>query len=270
MERADYDAFTSELLARVSGHPEAVGLVALGSMAARDYLPDAGSDHDFFVVVRDGHQEPLRASLEWLPRAAQVVLQFRETAHGLKVLYADGHLLEFAVFSPDELALAKVNRYRVLLDRADVERRLAEVAARTAADLDTGRPDDAWLIGQFLTELVVALGRHGRGELLSATQRLQTAAGHLARLLARHATAPEKSLLDGLDPLRRFERVFPGLGTELNEALQGPLPHAVERLLALASRELPNMPARAVSAVRGVASRGVAGAVAPPPAHPAR
>src|SRR4051812_48367660 len=98
-------------------------------MADRDYAPDDWSDHGFFVISSAGEQERLRGDLSWLPRHDGVALAFRETEHGLNVIYDDGHLLEFAVFDLDELGLAGINRYRVLLDRGGVEERVREVAA---------------------------------------------------------------------------------------------------------------------------------------------
>ena len=47
-----YAAFTEALRARLEADPRVVGLVALGSMARRDYEPDRWSDHDFFVITR--------------------------------------------------------------------------------------------------------------------------------------------------------------------------------------------------------------------------
>jgi hypothetical protein len=41
---------------------------------------------------------------------------YRETEHGLKVLYRGGHLLEFTVFSENELQMARLNRYRILAE----------------------------------------------------------------------------------------------------------------------------------------------------------
>ena len=132
MDPQAYDAFTAALREALARRPDVLGLVALGSMAGRDYQPDEFSDHDFFVVVEPASAEPMRQDLSWLPRADAVLLSFRETAHGLKVIYDDGHLLELAVFTPQELALARVNRYRVLLDRADVTTRMEAVAQDTA------------------------------------------------------------------------------------------------------------------------------------------
>src|SRR4029079_1817965 len=99
----------------------AIGLVAVGSMDHRDYAPDEWSDHDFFVLAQPRQQEATRNGLSWLPRRERVALRFRETEHGVSVIYDDGHLLEFAVFDLEELGLASVNRYRILAARAGLE-----------------------------------------------------------------------------------------------------------------------------------------------------
>jgi predicted nucleotidyltransferase len=253
METGEYQRFTEELRRRLEADGRVVGLVALGSMARRDYAPDAFSDHDFFVVTRPGAQEHFRQQTGWVPEAEGLVLWMRETAHGVKALLESGHLLEFAVFSAEELHLARVNRYRVLLDRGGVEERLAEVARHTAQQ---GAPDDGWLMGQFLSQLLIGTGRHARGERLSGHSRVkEDALRHLVRLLARHARSEHAALLDELDPVRRFERVFPRLGQALNEALAQETPQAALRLLDLAERELKEplaagFPTRAFSAVR--------------------
>ena len=253
METAEYQRFTEELRRRLEADERVVGLVALGSMAGRDYAPDAFSDHDFFVVTRPGEQEHFRRETGWVPAAGRLVLWMRETAHGVKALFESGHLLEFAIFSPEELHLARVNRYRVLLDRGGVEETLAEVARHTAQQ---GSPDDGWLLGQFLTQLVIGAGRHARGEGLSGHSRAkEDALRHLVRLLARHVRSEHAALLDDLDAVRRFERVFPKLGQELNAALAQETPQAALRMLDIAERELKErlgtaFPTGAFTAVR--------------------
>jgi hypothetical protein len=250
MTPEDFEAFTGELRARLGEDHRVLGLVALGSMARRDYEPDRFSDHDFFVVTRPGAQEALRGDQSWLPRRDDIVFFYRETPHGVKAIYGDGHLVEFAVFDLAELPAARVNRYRVLLDRADVETRLASVARATASGSED-RADDTWLLGQFLTGLLVAAGRFARGEHLSA--RCLVAGGAvrpLLLLLARHVPSSRRGLLDGLDPFRRFELAYPTLGEELDAVLSREAPAAVLELLALSRRELalrmPEFPSRAV------------------------
>jgi predicted nucleotidyltransferase len=197
----EYRAFTRELTERLREDGRAIGLVAVGSMADRDYAPDEWSDHDFFVITPPGGQEELRNDLSWLPSRDLVALSFRETEHGVNVIYDDGHLLEFAVFDLEEIALAGVNRYRVLLDRGGIEERVDHVAANP-------RPprDDLFLFGKTITAALVATGRGRRGETLSAAFLLTWATTFLNRLLIGALPTANASILDVLErelrPLR--------------------------------------------------------------------
>lgn len=250
MDAVAYAAFTDALARRLAGDERVLGLVALGSMSGQGVPPDAFSDHDFFVVTRPGEQEPFRTGLGWLPGAERAVLVHRETEHGLKVVLDDGHLLEFAVFDLGELLVARANRYAVLLDRGGVAERMAEVARKPVE-----APEDRWLAGQLLGNLLVAGGRAARGEVLSARLFVGAhAMRSLLALLSRHIPSDEAARLDDLDPFRRFERAYPRLGAELIAALALPPLRAALAFLDLASRELgprvPGWPAAAAAAVR--------------------
>lgn len=254
MDLQAYRTFTHALRKNLEADPRVLGLIAVGSMAERETQPDAWSDHDFLVVVSPGVQEELRNDLVWLPDHERVVYRFRETAHGVKLLYEQGHMLEFAVFDPEELHLGRFNRYRVLLDRSDLARRMEQIVGATREAVRAEDRDDAYLAGQVVTLVFVAYGRWIRGERLSARAFLGQAVTHLVRLFARHVPADAPDILDNLDPLRRFELGYPALGAALNGVLDQPLPAAAAGLLALARQELagrmPQFPEAAVEAVR--------------------
>jgi hypothetical protein len=257
VERDDYDAFTAELQRSLTDDPRVVGLVALGSMAAQDYQPDRWSDHDFYVIVPAEAAEAFRTDLRWLPRRERVVLALRETPHGLKVLYDDAHLLEFAVFSPEELAASTAGRSRVLIDRGGVAETIDRISTRVrprATEVDL-----RFEVAMFATNVLVGMGRYHRGERLSGRAHVEAwAVGHLLRALS---TLPSErvDVLDGLDARRRFEVAHPALGAELDDALAQPLPEPSRRLLALADRELgaslPDDARRTLAVVRAAVAR---------------
>ena len=188
MLRDEYNGFSERLRERVAADGRALGLVAVGSMAAVDYQPDQWSDHDFFVVTAPGIQEELRTDMSWLPDADRIVFWHRETDHGLQVFYDDGHLLEFAVFDLEELELAGVNRYRVLLDRGGVEARMAAVRTQTHA---RPRHDDTHQFGKFLACVQVGAGRARRGEELSAAI-LDLCIEHGGSITGEHGVGADK------------------------------------------------------------------------------
>ncbi|HEY4492929.1 MAG TPA: hypothetical protein VI958_13080, partial [Acidobacteriota bacterium] len=204
MKLEDYRAFTETLTQILQADLRVLGLIAVGSMAEQDYKPDEWSDHDFFVVVESGLQNFFRTNLEWLPESDRIAFSYQETEHGSKVLYSDGHLLEFAVFDLKELHLAKVNRYRILIDRGPVRDHLAQILADTTHWAQSLQADDRFLFGQFLTNLLVAAGRFRRGERLSALSFLYgSATRHLALLICKYVPALDAKVLDNIDPLRR-------------------------------------------------------------------
>lgn len=226
---ANYHAFTEQLAATVTADSRVLGLVALGSMAEQGgRKPDQFSDHDFFMIAPDA--EALRTTTAWLPQPERIALWFRETPHGCKAVYDDGHLVEYAVFTPDELQLARVNDYRVLLDRERIEERMAAIAARVNA-----QPDRPWLEGMFLSHVLVASQRARRGELASARWMLAHAMRFLVQLLGGGP--------DNLDPLRRFDH------HDLEQAMRLGPASAAKAFLELYARECGGE-ARAIAAVR--------------------
>ncbi len=220
MNRQDFDNFTKQLTENIKKYHSVKGLVAVGSMSAVDYQPDNWSDHDFYLVTEGGHQDYFRKNLQWLPMSGEISFFFQETDHGVKVVYKSGHLLEFAVFDLDELFLARVNRYRVLLDRCDIVGRMGKIREMTERSCNGSVPDNRFLAGQFLTNLLVGVGRFRRGEKISANFFIkQSALENLLKLVIKNISADNKDLLDNINHRRRFEFVYPQLGEEMNELL---------------------------------------------------
>ena len=248
--------FTASLLKRLDPDPDVLGLVLLGSSSGEPPAPDAFSDHDLFVVTRPGAQERFRNDLAWLPNAADLVLWFRETAHGVRALDSSGHLVEFAAFDLDELSLARVNRYSVPLDKADVRARMERVRQETATRT-ASPPDPRWLAGQFLTELVVGAGRYGRGERLSGHFRVRVqAVQHLLGLARMRASPEQRQRLDDLDVSRRVEVAMPDLARAIDAALLQPVPACARALLAVGQSMVPDLiPPGAPQAVERVLAR---------------
>ena len=247
------DAFrqwTARLQANLDGDSRVIGLVLLGSSAEVSRIPDAWSDHDFFVVTVDGVQENFRTDLSWLPDAEQIVLHPRETAHGLKVLFANGHLIEFAIFDLKELRLARVNDYRVLLEKTDgwMHGALAEVVA----DSTPGPLGRDGAIDLMLSLFVVGAGRVARREVLSAQRLINEFALSELLLLIAHEIPATVPLQDNLDPFRRVEICYPAIAAELQQALLLEPIASAEAMLKIAATHLSNLPKPAVDVVQRV------------------
>jgi hypothetical protein len=249
--RKKFTQYTTELTDRCRTTPSVIGLVLVGSVADTARV-DEWSDHDFFVITEPGAQEALRQDLSWLPSFDDIAFSFRETAHGLKVVYRSGGVLEFAIFDVEELRICAVNHNLLAFGTPDVAQALTTAANRTA-DIPLG--DSLRDFRLFLSLLVIGVGRARRGELLTAGEGIRSyALGALLKVFAREL--PADSRQDRLDPFRRFEFVQPELGGKIAQALQLPPEHVALSLLSIAEENLPkvwaNYPNQDVLAVRKI------------------
>lgn len=226
----DYQA---QLLDLVRMRPEVIGLIFVGSAAATERV-DQYSDQDFFLVVKEGTGEGFRQDLSWLPNSSDIALHPRETAHGLKVVYQNGDVLEFAVFEDSELELSAANDYKVVLDRADLTERMAKIAERSIP----GEVSRAQELELFLSLILIGVGRARRGEVLAAEQHIKGYALNHALRLIRLAKPVDASKKDSLNAYRRFEFDYPELGRELQDVMLRPTEESAKSLAALVLREI--------------------------------
>jgi hypothetical protein len=156
-------------LARVlSTRDDALALLALGSVGIETARLDAWSDLDFFVLVRDGAKGRYIANLDWLAAAHPVSWHFQNTVDGHKALMADGVFCEFAVFEIHELGRIPYAPGRVVWRRDELDEGLARPTQPLPAQSNAD-----WLIGEALSNLIVGLQRHARGEKLAAMRMIQ-------------------------------------------------------------------------------------------------
>jgi hypothetical protein len=206
-----FEALSQQILERVQDDDRVLGLVMVGSAAAAERR-DLWSDHDFFLITRPGEQETFRNYFWWIADDDDIAGTIRETEHGVQVFLKSGHLLEFAVFDPDEIFLARVNARSVLLDKSDIADRIERVAAQSSGLRPIGEA-----MGLFISHVLVGVGRYRRGEVVAGRQRLTAIAVPqlIAALLQHKGLEPP----DAFDVTRRIESVLPEEAAAISEAL---------------------------------------------------
>jgi hypothetical protein len=220
-----------DLLAReLSQRDDALALLALGSVGAELQRLDAWSDLDFFVLVADGAKARYLHPLDWLAAAHPLAWHFQNTADGHKALMADGVFCEFAVFEIHELGRIPYAPGRFIWRRAEVDAALARaqwpLPARAAAD---------WLIGEALSNLIVGLQRHARGERLAAMRMIQVFALDRVLELLEHSQPEQSASSSARDPFnidRRIEQRSAQLAQTLPLMASG-YAHTIPAALAL-------------------------------------
>jgi hypothetical protein len=233
---ATFLKFSSDLKASLESKSDVLGLVLVGSTADTSRV-DEWSDHDFFVVTTNGAAEDYRQDLSWLPQYEDIVMRPRETDHGLKVVYSNGHVLEFAVFDNEELELASANAFEVTIDRSDIGVRMQAIADRSKP-----KPVDFEVEFEiFLGHLLIGVGRNRRGEHLIAGQFARSLCLNSLLGLIRDSKSPvpgSEHTEDSLNRYRRFEQQYPDLANELEEILQTSVDECFRGLLEFVLRVL--------------------------------
>ncbi len=198
-----------------SGH--ALALIGLGSVGRERERLDRYSDLDFFAIVEDGFKSGYIDDLSWLTGIAPVAYSFRNTKDGFKLLYADGVFCEFAVFELDELKTVAFSEGSVVWKRADVD----EAICRPVVPYPVQNTSTDFLLGEALTNLLVGLSRHHRGEALSASRFIQQYAVDRVLALAPAIEDERPGVRDPFVNERRFEERFPHVAAELSSFVQG-------------------------------------------------
>jgi hypothetical protein len=225
--------FQSQLVEKLEAIPDVLGLMFAGSSADLSRV-DEYSDQDFFLIVANGKAEEFRQNLAWLPSHDQITLAPRETDHGLKVLYRDGNLLEFAVFEIGELPThtAPVDN-RVVFDRGGVEEIIKRITHIENRAFDPSREYQL-----FLTLIQIGVGRVMRGEVIAGSQHIKSyALNHLLGLIRHYLPSPKTSE-DALNRYRRFEFDYQELGGKLAQLVEGESLACAKGLLVIA-QDLP-------------------------------
>lgn len=244
-----FDGFIDQLAQIAQFSKQVVGLVTFGS-TTEPRCRDEWSDHDFVWLTEPGHADAFRHDLSWLPHAPEIALSVTEHHGGVKVIYRNGHRLEFGVTDIETFSHWSGAPTKVIVGDESVYRASAVVAARQP----TGTPNAAREIRLMLTQIHSGVGRARRGEVLSGSHLVRgEAVDHLVRAAAERLPA-DTSRLDVFDPRRRFEFLYPQLGTRLEKTVRLSVEAAANEIVLIAEQELepgwPEFPHEGLAAVR--------------------
>ncbi len=189
------------LAEHVTSDERVQAVLGLGSAGLETSRFDDHSDIDFFLVVDDEETKGRYLThIQWLHGfGGRVAYSFVNDRNGRKALFEDGLFVEYAVFTPPELALLPVPGARVVLARPPFTLRATN--GPPAASIDTVE----FHVNEALTNLYVGLHRHLRGEDLTAMRFIQVYAVDRVLALVRLSPGSALDLPDPFEPTRRIE-----------------------------------------------------------------
>ena len=190
-----------DLARSVSADEQVQAVLGLGSAGVETGRFDDHSDIDFFLVVHDGAaKRRYLDDIRWLRGfGGDVAYSFVNDRNGRKALFEDGLFLEYAIFTPSELALLPIVGARVVWSRPSFA--LPAADPPPVPSIDTVE----FHVNEALTNLFVGLHRHLRGEDLTAMRFIQVYAVDRVLALVRLSPASALDQPDPFEPTRRIE-----------------------------------------------------------------
>ena len=194
-----------------------IGLVGFGSTVERSWV-DEWSDHDFGWLTVPGVQDRFRHDLSWLPAAERIALSVVENHGGVKVIYDDGHVLEFGIASLEDFTHWTGDQAAVIVDKGGVAEAVAALLARSAT---AGETDPVRAVKLLVTQILIGVGRARRGETLAAAEMIcSDGQGRLLSVIG--ARLPRDAFVfNTLEPLAPFRA---GLSRDRGPHRSGPPP----------------------------------------------
>lgn len=244
-----YEELLDDLATFARANPQIVGLVAFGSTADSERR-DEWSDHDFALITEPGAADTFRNDLSWLPHADDIALSVIEDQGGVKIIYTNGHRLEFGIADAEGFSTWAGSPARVIVGDESVHVATANVVARRPGGAVNAERE----IRLMLTQIHSGVSRVRRGEKLSGSQLVRgEAIDHFLRV-ATVRWAADATGLDALDPRRRFEQVFGNVGARLEAAIRLPVENAAREACDLAEECLapgwPGFPHAGLATIR--------------------
>ena len=194
---------------------EVLAFIGLGSMHDLSRL-DAYSDIDFFIIVKSQEDKvKYMENISWL-NVFPIIFSYIETKDGLKVIYEDGILLEFAVFTMVELKNITIPEGTIYYKKDNIKDSDLNTKIKSFHKYDL---DQA--ISNCLSNLYVGLLREHRGEHVAAFLMIQVyATSNFLKVLDKNQDDPfvvERRIEKRLDI--NFQALYPGI-THNKEAIK--------------------------------------------------
>ena len=131
--RARFEDYLARLTQVARDRDDVIGLVGMGSTAEL-WRVDEWSDHDFAWMVQTRRARTATGTTSsWLPDAERIALSVVEHHGGVKVIYDDGHVLEFGMATLDSLQHWFGYAVEVYVDKGGVADAVAGMVAKPAA-----------------------------------------------------------------------------------------------------------------------------------------
>jgi len=191
------------LASHLSADAQVQAILGLGSAGTETDRFDEHSDIDFFVILDDQPaKQRYLSDIGWLDGfGGNLTYSFVNDRNGRKALFDDGLFIEYAIFTPSELAEIRFSGARVIWSKPAFALPQQQ-NKRPATALETVD----FHLNEALTNLFVGLHRERRGEHLTAMRFIQVYAVDRVLSLIRLSPTTRWPMPDPFETTRRIEQ----------------------------------------------------------------
>lgn len=125
----------------------------------------------------EAHDKDLHKDIHWLADIQHIAYEFKRSPGHFRFLFSDGLFCDFTVLDENELDLSSLQNGEILWQKdacpAQLNAALSSSEVQGSHNSVIKHEESCWLLGEFLTNLLIGLRRYSKGDKLSAFYLIQ-------------------------------------------------------------------------------------------------
>lgn len=217
----------------ISTQEQALAIISPSGLEKHCSIRDNDCDIRLILLVKSMPEANLKVSedqdlhddIHWLADIQHIAYEFKRSPGHFRFLFSDGLFCDFTVMNEQELALDSLQHGEILWRRDVCPASLDKVIQTDTQYLQPNvikHEESCWLLGEFLTNLLIGLRRYSKGDKLSAFYLIQhNALTQLLELVDKWESkaGQHKSIAANAD--ESFETNYPQLVPLVEEFAKG-------------------------------------------------
>lgn len=162
----------------ISAQPQILAIIRPHENGNPCSIKDNDCDIRLVVLVATGNEEKLLQNIRWLADIQHIAYEFKRSPGHFRFLFSDGLFCDFTVTEEQNLDISDLPQGQILWQKDVAKTDYKEAINVTRRDKSTNpiankHEESCWLLGEFLTNLLIGLRRYSKGDKLSAFYVIQ-------------------------------------------------------------------------------------------------
>ena len=178
----------------IAMQPQAMAIISPHECTKSTSIKDNDCDICLVVLVENGSEAELLKDTRWLADIQHIAYEFKRSPGHFRFLFSDGVFCDFTVLEEQNLELDKLAACQVLWQKETTSTPLVSHVEFLQNDRTINKHEEScWLLGEFLTNLLIGLRRYSKGDKLSAFYLIQhNALSQLLELVGKWENGPKR------------------------------------------------------------------------------